>query len=51
MWGLFGAFIGVPITIAILSFCAQHPSTLWVAELSGAPDDPPKVTRASRKRG
>ncbi len=25
MWGLFGAFIGVPITIAALTFCAQHP--------------------------
>lgn len=42
MWGLFGAFIGVPITIAILTFCAQHPSTLWIAELFGDPDAPPK---------
>ena len=33
MWGIFGAFIGVPITIAILSFCAQHPSTEWAALL------------------
>ena len=41
MWGLFGAFIGVPITIAALTFCSQHPSTKWVAELLGAPDDPP----------
>ena len=23
LWGLFGAFIGVPITIAVLTFCAQ----------------------------
>jgi AI-2 transport protein TqsA len=41
MWGLFGAFIGVPITIAILTFCAQHPATRWLAELLGDPDAPP----------
>jgi AI-2 transport protein TqsA len=38
LWGLFGAFIGVPITIAALTFCAQHPSTRWLAELLGGPD-------------
>jgi predicted PurR-regulated permease PerM len=43
MWGLFGAFIGVPITIALLTLCAQHPSTRWLADLLGAPDDPPKT--------
>ena len=37
MWGLFGAFIGVPIAIAFLSFCAQHPSSRWVADLFGGP--------------
>ncbi len=42
MWGLFGAFIGVPITIAILTFCAQHPATCWLAELLGDPDAPPR---------
>jgi predicted PurR-regulated permease PerM len=36
LWGVFGAFIGVPITIAILTFCAQHPSSAWLAELLGA---------------
>jgi predicted PurR-regulated permease PerM len=30
---LFGAFIGVPITIAILTFCEQCQSTRWVADL------------------
>jgi predicted PurR-regulated permease PerM len=35
LWGPFGAFIGVPITIAILAFCAQHPSSRWLAELLG----------------
>lgn len=44
MWGLFGAFIGVPITIAALTFCSQHPSTRWVAELLGAPDEKPALT-------
>jgi len=47
MWGLFGAFIGVPITIAVLTFCAQHPSTLWIAELFGDPDAPPKSSSAA----
>jgi len=35
LWGLFGAFIGVPITIVILTFCAQHPSSRWLADLLG----------------
>ncbi|MFN3888882.1 MAG: AI-2E family transporter [Beijerinckiaceae bacterium] len=35
MWGIFGAFIGVPITIVLLSFCAQNGSTQWVARLLG----------------
>ena len=37
LWGLFGAFIGVPITIALLTFCAQHPSSRWLANLFGGP--------------
>jgi predicted PurR-regulated permease PerM len=40
LWGLFGAFIGVPITIAILTFCAQHPSSRWLADLLGSPAAP-----------
>jgi predicted PurR-regulated permease PerM len=35
LWGLFGAFIGVPITIAILTFSALHPTTQWLAQLLG----------------
>jgi AI-2 transport protein TqsA len=38
VWGIFGAFIGVPIAIAFLTFCAQHPSSLWFAELFGSPE-------------
>jgi len=35
LWGLFGTFIGVPIALAILTFCAQHPSSRWIADLFG----------------
>jgi AI-2 transport protein TqsA len=35
LWGLFGAFIGVPITIAILTFSALNPATQWLAHLLG----------------
>jgi AI-2 transport protein TqsA len=37
LWGLFGAFIGVPITMAILTFCAQYHSSRWLADLLGGP--------------
>jgi predicted PurR-regulated permease PerM len=36
VWGIFGAFIGVPILIAALTFCAQYPSTKWLAGVLGA---------------
>jgi AI-2 transport protein TqsA len=35
LWGVLGAFIGVPITIAVLAFCEQHPATCWIAVLLG----------------
>jgi predicted PurR-regulated permease PerM len=35
LWGLFGTFIGVPIALAILSFCDQHPSSRWLADVLG----------------
>ncbi len=35
LWGVFGAFIGVPITIVSLTFCAQYSSTSWFAEIFG----------------
>jgi AI-2 transport protein TqsA len=40
LWGLFGTFIGVPIALAILSFCSQHPSSRWIADLLGGPKQP-----------
>jgi AI-2 transport protein TqsA len=42
LWGLFGAFIGVPIAIAALTFCAHFPSTRWIAALLGD-EAPPKA--------
>ena len=40
LWGIAGAFIGVPITIAVLTLCEQHPSSRWIADLLGSPDRP-----------
>lgn len=37
LWGLFGTFIGVPITVAILTFCAEYPPSRWLSELFGTP--------------
>ena len=37
LWGLFGAFIGVPIAIAALTFCAHYPATRRIANLLGGP--------------
>ena len=39
LWGLFGAFIGVPIVIAIVTFCSYWPSSRWIADLLGGPID------------
>jgi AI-2 transport protein TqsA len=33
LWGLPGAFIGVPLTIALLTCCEAYPSTRWLARL------------------
>ena len=33
LWGIAGAFIGLPIMIAILTICEQHKSTGWIALL------------------
>jgi AI-2 transport protein TqsA len=37
LWGIAGAFIGVPIVIAVLTVCAQYPASRWVTQvLAGA---------------
>jgi AI-2 transport protein TqsA len=41
VWGIAGAFIGVPIAIAALTLCEQHPSSRWVADLLGGPGGEP----------
>jgi AI-2 transport protein TqsA len=33
LWGLPGAFIGVPLTMALLTCCAAYPSSRWLARL------------------
>ena len=33
LWGIAGAFIGLPITIALLTICEQHKSTEWITLL------------------
>jgi AI-2 transport protein TqsA len=43
LWGLFGAFIGVPIAIALLTACSYHPSSRWVADLLGGPAEKPEA--------
>jgi predicted PurR-regulated permease PerM len=48
LWGIPGAFLGVPILIAILMLCAHYPSTKWISTLlsgtpkSREPDEEPK---------
>ncbi len=48
IWGLLGAFLGVPIAIATLTLCEKFPSTRWISEVfSGEPRkeaSPPRVT-------
>jgi predicted PurR-regulated permease PerM len=39
LWGIFGAFIGVPIVVAALTICEQYPSSRWVADLFSGRDD------------
>jgi predicted PurR-regulated permease PerM len=36
LWGIPGAFIGIPVTIALLAICEQNPSLNWLARLLSA---------------
>jgi predicted PurR-regulated permease PerM len=36
LWGIPGAFIGIPVTIALLAVCEQNPSLNWLARLLSA---------------
>jgi predicted PurR-regulated permease PerM len=47
LWGIPGAFIGVPMVIAALCFCQQSPASRWVADLlSGRAQSEPTVPGA-----
>ena len=37
LWGIPGAFIGVPIVIAVLTLCDQHEFSRWLGRLFGGP--------------
>ncbi len=40
LWGIQGAFIGVPMLIAALVLCEEFPASRWVAELLSGRDGP-----------
>lgn len=44
LWGIPGAFIGVPVLIAGLTVCQQFESSRWVADLLSGGAEPKKVT-------
>lgn len=39
LWGIPGAFIGVPVLIAIVSLCDQYQTSRWVADLLSGKDE------------
>lgn len=39
LWGISGAFLGVPIMIAFLTICEEHEATRWIAHLLSGHDD------------
>ena len=45
LWGISGAFIGVPIVIAVLTVCEQHESSRWLATLLSGRESAPARPR------
>jgi predicted PurR-regulated permease PerM len=41
LWGIPGAFIGVPVLIAALTVCEEFPHSRWVADLLSGREEPP----------
>ena len=39
LWGIPGAFIGVPMTMALLVMCEQSASTRWISTLLSHSDE------------
>ena len=37
LWGIPGAFVGLPVTIALFTICEWNPSSRWIAKLLSAP--------------
>jgi AI-2 transport protein TqsA len=46
LWGIPGAFIGVPIVIAVLAVCEEHESAKWVTTLLSGRDSAPAKPRS-----
>ncbi|MGA2125655.1 MAG: AI-2E family transporter [Xanthobacteraceae bacterium] len=44
LWGISGAFMGVPIVIAVLTLCECHPYARWIADLFGKPRQDPAAS-------
>jgi predicted PurR-regulated permease PerM len=40
LWGMPGAFIGLPMTIALITICEQNPSSRWIVRLLSPSDGP-----------
>lgn len=48
IWGMLGAFLGVPLAIATLAICDKFPSTRWISEIfSGEPSKEAERARLS----
>jgi predicted PurR-regulated permease PerM len=39
VWGIAGALIGVPLTVAFVIICRQFETTEWIAELMTSEDE------------
>jgi len=46
IWGVLGAFLGVPLAIATLTLCEKFPSTRWISEIFSG--ESPKDSKPAR---
>lgn len=51
LWGIFGAFLAVPLTMAIVVTCQQFDETRWVAALLSDIDDDERRNEPDARRG
>jgi predicted PurR-regulated permease PerM len=40
LWGLTGAFLSTPLTVAVMAFLAEFPATRWLAVLLSSDGNP-----------